>query len=180
MMIFRYNTKLHKKMYKIDTRLTVKLSKEVGIQRRWSSSYAAFNLFPMSTWIHWFQITRRSSSAKTSRSAQRVEQAPLDRFVTSLDSSPRQNSSVLAGWKFWHLQMLKIAVAQFMSQKMLECFTCCTLKIIKSSWPGQYLWAKKEKYCGWGKGASTGALPTGRNRCSSFFEVRSHSVWARI
>ena len=26
---FRYNTKLHKKMYKIDTRLTVKLSKEV-------------------------------------------------------------------------------------------------------------------------------------------------------
>ena len=31
---FRYNTKLHKKMYKIDTRLTVKLSKEVGIQRR--------------------------------------------------------------------------------------------------------------------------------------------------
>ena len=28
---FRYNTKLHKKMYKIDTRLTVKLSKEVGI-----------------------------------------------------------------------------------------------------------------------------------------------------
>ena len=34
MMIFRYNTKLHKKMYKIDTRLTVKLNKEVGIQRR--------------------------------------------------------------------------------------------------------------------------------------------------
>ena len=127
-----------------------------------------------------FQIARRSSSAKTSRSAQRVEQALLDRFVTSLDSSPRQNSSVLAGWKFWHLQMLKIWVAQFMSQEMLECFTCCTLKTIKSSWPGQYLWAKKEKCCGWGKGASTGALPTGRNRCSSFFEVRSHSVCARI
>ena len=27
---FRYNTKLHKKMYKIDTRLTLKLSPEVS------------------------------------------------------------------------------------------------------------------------------------------------------
>ena len=124
----------------------------------------------MSTWIHWFQIARRSSSAKTSRSAQRVEQAPLDRFVTSLDSSPRQNSSVLEGWNCWKLQMLKIAVAQFMSQEMLEYLTCCRLRMIKSSWPGQYLWAKKEKYCGWGKGASTGALPTGRNRWSSFLK----------
>ena len=98
-----------------------------------------------------FQIARRSSSAKTSRSAQRDEQALLDRFVTSLASSPRLNSSVLAGWKFWHLQMLKIAVAQFMSQEMFHMLHTENDKIFLTrpifvSQEGKVLWVREGRF----------------------------------